>query len=219
MHGIYDGKQATTDTSQFFFHWDYLNETLLKTAARRANQVGVYIVQINNPDNAAAISRAIDAQFKNSLAETLTETEKAFQLGFVSMSEAIVVAIRVVSFVVILIIMAVMANTMAMSARERLSEYATLKALGFGPGFLATLIFGESMLIAAVGAGIGIALLFPVAKGFSAQLGTFFPTFEISSKTLALQAGAALVVGIIAAIAPTVRSARVNIVDGLRSIG
>ncbi len=219
VRGIYDGKQATTDTSQFFFHWDYLNETLLKTVARRANQIGVYIVQIDNPDNAAAISRAIDAQFKNSLAETLTETEKAFQLGFVSMSEAIIVAIRVVSFVVILIIMAVMANTMAMSARERLSEYATLKALGFGPGFLATLIFGESVLIAAVGAGIGIALLFPVAKGFSAQLGTFFPTFEISSKTLALQAGAALVVGIIAAIAPTVRSTRVNIVDGLRSIG
>lgn len=219
VRGIYEGKQATTDTSQFFFHWDYLNEALLKTTARRANQVGVYIVQINTPDNAAAISRAIDAQFKNSLAETLTETEKAFQLGFVSMSEAIIVAIRVVSFVVILIIMAVMANTMAMSARERLSEYATLKALGFGPGFLATLIFGESMLIAAVGAGIGIALLFPVAKGFSAQLGTFFPTFEISSETLALQAGAALVVGIIAAIAPTVRSARINIVDGLRSIG
>ena len=70
--------------------------------------------------------------FRNSLAETLTETEKAFQLGFVAMTEAIVVAIRIVSFVVIVIIMAVMANTMAMAARERLSEYATLKALGFG---------------------------------------------------------------------------------------
>lgn len=219
VRGIYEGKQATTDTSQFFFHWDYLNETLAKTAARRANQIGVYVVQITNPDNAAAISRAVDGQFKNSLAETLTETEKAFQLGFVSMSEAIVVAIRVVSFVVILIIMAVMANTMAMSARERLSEYATLKALGFGPGFLATLIFGESVLIAVVGAGIGIALLFPVAHGFSAQMGTLFPVFEISSATIALQAGAALMVGIIAAIAPTVRSMRVNIVEGLRSIG
>lgn len=219
VRAIYDGQQASTDTSQFFFHWDYLNETLQKTVARRANQIGVYVVQIANADNAASISRALDAQFKNSLAETLTETEKAFQLGFVAMSEAIVVAIRVVSFVVIVIIMAVMANTMAMSARERLSEYATLKALGFGPGFLAMLIFGESLLIVLVGAGLGIAALFPVARGFAAQMGTLFPVLEIAPETLLLQVGAALVVGIVAAIAPTLRSINVNIVEGLRSIG
>lgn len=219
VRGIYDGKQANTDTSQFFFHWDYLNETLKKTTPRRANQVGVYIVQIGNPDNAAAISRAIDDQFKNSLAETLTETEKAFQLSFVSMTETIVVAIRMVSFVVIVIIMAVMANTMAMNARERLSEYATLKALGFSPGFLAMLIFGESLLISIIGAVLGIALLFPVAAAFSAKMGTFFPVFEIASQTLVLQFITALLVGIIAAIVPSIRSARINIVDGLRSIG
>lgn len=219
VRGIYDGRNATTDTSQFFFHWDYLNETMLKTAGQRANQVGIYVVEIGNADNAADISRRLDEQFRNSLAETLTETEKAFQLGFVSMSEAIVVAIRVVSFVVILIIMAVMANTMAMSARERLAEYATLKALGFGPGFLATLIFGESLLIALAGAGAGIALLFPAANAFSARMGTLFPVFEIAPETIMLQLASALAVGIIAAIAPTLRSARVNIVEGLRSIG
>jgi putative ABC transport system permease protein len=219
VRGIYDGKQPNTNTTQFFFHWDYLNETVRKIAPRRANQVGLYVVQIKNPDNAALISRDIDAQFKNSLAETLTETEKSFQLGFVSMSEAIVVAIRIVSFVVIIIIMAVMANTMAMSARERLGEYATLKVLGFGAGFLATLIFGESLLLALTGVILGIALLFPVAATFSAAMGTLFPVFEISQQTLLLQGVAGLVVGIVAAIVPTLRSINVNIVDGLRSIG
>ncbi|MBS1169897.1 MAG: transporter permease [Burkholderiaceae bacterium] len=219
VRGIYDGKQANTDTSQFFFHWDYLNETIKKTAPSRANQVGVYIVQIGNPDNAAAISRTLDEQFRNSLAETLTETEQAFQLGFISMSEAIIVAIRVVSFVVIVIIMAVMANTMAMSARERLSEYATLKALGFPPRFLVLLIFGESLLIALIGSLLGIALLFPSAAAFSAKLGTFFPVFDIAPQTLLLQLACAAVVGLVAAIVPAVRSARINIVDGLRSIG
>ena len=219
VRGIYDGKEASTDTSQFFFHWDYLNETVKKTYPRRANQVGVYIVQIGNAENAASISRALDEQFRNSLAETLTETEKAFQLGFISMSEAIVVAIRVVSFVVIIIIMAVMANTMAMNARERLSEFATMRALGFSPGFLAMLIFGESLLISLVGACLGVALLFPVSAAFSAKMGTFFPVFEISGTTLLLQAGAAFVVGIVAAIAPSLRTARINIIDGLRSIG
>jgi putative ABC transport system permease protein len=218
VRGIYDGRKASTVTTQMFFQWDYLNETLLKTTPRRANQVGVYVVQIDSADEAAQVSAAIDATFRNSLAETLTETEKAFQLSFVSMSEAIVVAIRLVSFVVIVIIMAVMANTMAMSARERLSEYATLKALGFGPGFLATLIFGESLLLASTGGAIGIALLYPAAAAFAARMGTMFPVFEVTPLTVLLQATAALAVGAVAAIAPVARAVRVNIVDGLRSV-
>jgi len=219
VRGIYDGKQSTTNTATLFFHWDYVNETVKKTVPRRANQIGVYVVQIDQPENAAAISAAVDREFANSLAETLTETEKAFQLGFVSMSEAIVVAIRVVSFVVIIIIAAVMANTMAMSARERLGEYATLKALGFGPGFLALMIFGESLLLSAFGAAIGIVILFPFAAFLGKVMGTMFPVFEVSQLTVIQQVLAALAIGAVAAIAPTVRAVRINIVDGLRSIG
>lgn len=218
VRGIYDGKQPTTNTSQFFFHWDYLNETLSKTAKRRANFTGVFVIKIAHADDAASISNTIDALFKNSLAETLTETEKAFQLGFVSMSEAIVAAIRVVSLVVIVIIVAVMANTMAMSARERMGEYATLKALGFGPGFLAALIFGESLFLALVGGVIGVGLLFPAAKGFSAAVGTVFPVFEVAPDTALWQMAAALGIGVLAAILPAVRAVQVNIVEGLRSI-
>ena len=219
VRGIFDGRQSSTNTAQLFFHWDYVNETMKKTAPRRVNQIGVYVVRINHPENAAAVSAAVDREFANSLAETLTETEKAFQLGFVSMSEAIVVAIRVVSFVVIVIIAAVMANTMAMSARERLGEYATLKALGFGPGFLTLMIFGESLLLAAAGAAIGIALLFPFAGWLGHVMGTMFPVFKVSQLTVLQQLLAALAIGTVAAVAPTIRAARVNIVEGLRSIG
>jgi len=219
VRGIFDGRQTGTNTATLFFHWDYVNETIKKLSPRRANQIGVYVVQINQPENAAAISAAIDNEFANSLAETLTETEKAFQLSFVSMSEAIVVAIRVVSFVVIVIIAAVMANTMAMSARERLGEYATLKALGFGPGFLALMIFGESLLLSAFGAALGILILFPFAAFLGKVMGTMFPVFEVTRLTVLQQMLAAMVIGVIAAIAPTVRAIRVNIVEGLRSIG
>jgi hypothetical protein len=121
------------------------------------------VIGVDNPDNAAAISRTVDNVFKNSLAETLTETEQAFQLGFVAMSNQIIAAIRVVSYVVIVIVMAVMANAMAMSARERITEYATLKALGFGPGFLSMLVFGESLIISAFGGGLGMLLTPPAA--------------------------------------------------------
>ncbi|HWW70658.1 MAG TPA: FtsX-like permease family protein [Duganella sp.] len=219
VHGIFDGRQSTTNTATLFLHWDYVNESLKKTLPRRANQVGVYVVRIDAPENAAAVSAAIDKEFSNSLAETLTETEKAFQLGFVSMSEAIVMAIRVVSFVVIVIIAAVMANTMAMSARERLGEYATLKALGFGPGFLTAMILGESLLLSLLGAALGIVVLFPFAAFLGTVMGTMFPVFEVTRLTVIEQVLAALAIGSVAAIAPALRATRINIVEGLRSIG
>jgi putative ABC transport system permease protein len=219
VRGIYDGKEPKTDTSQMFFHWDLLNETMKQKYPRRANYTGVYITEIRNPEQAAQVSLAIDSLFKNSAWETLTETEQAFQLGFVSMTEAIVVAIRLVSYVVIVIILAVMANTMAMTARERLSEYATLKALGFSPGFVASLIFGESMMLAALGAAAGIALTYPIANAFGSAMGTLFPSFYVSDATVIRQAICAAGVGLIAAIVPAYRAATVNIVDGLRSIG
>ena len=159
VRGIYDGAEPNTDTSQLFFQWDYLNETMKKTAPRRANTVGVYIIALTSADRAAEVAATVDREFKNSLAETLTETEQAFQMGFVSMTEAIVVAIKIVSFLVIFIIMAVMANTMAMTVRERMGEYATLKALGFGPAHLTVLIFGESLTIAAAGSIAGMMLI------------------------------------------------------------
>ena len=219
VRGIYGGRDAKIDTSQMFFQWQYLNETVKTKFPRRANQTGIYFIEIKDPSMAATVSRDIDKVFKNSLAETLTETEKAFQLGFIAQTEAIVVAIRIVSYVVILIILAVMANTMAMTARERLSEYATLKVLGFGPGFLAALIFGESLMICAIGAALGILFTFPVAAWFGGQVGTLFPVFEISRETLLLQIACAFVVGVIAALVPSHRATSVKIVDGLRSIG
>ena len=217
LRAIYDGADNKVDETQFFFHWDYLNETVKARFPRRADLAGLYVVEIREPAQAAEISQRIDATFRNSLAETLTETEKAFQLGFVAMTEAILVAIETVSFVIILIIMAVMANTMAMTARERYSEYATLKAIGFGNGFVALLIFAESLGIALAGGALGIALTFPIADWFAGQMGTLFPVFFVSTDTVAMQVGAALTVGVVAALIPAWRAAHVRIVDGLRA--
>jgi putative ABC transport system permease protein len=218
LRGIYDGADKGTDQSTMFFHFDLLNETIKKLYPRRGDQAGVFIVQLRDPAQAAEVSVVIDATFKNSLAETLTETEKAFQLSFVAMTEAILLAIQAVSFVVIVIIMAVMANTMAMTARERSAEYATLKALGFGNAFVAMLICAESVGIALLGGLLGIAATFPIANAFAEQMGTLFPIFFVSEGTVLMQAGAAALVGLVAAALPAWRTARVRIVDGLRAV-
>ena len=217
--GIFDGRDPKTDTSQLLFRWDYLNETLRVRSKAQADQVGFFSVDVVSINRVAEVSQAIDAVFRNSRAETLTETERAFQIGFVKQTEAILISIRVVSFVVIFIILAVMANTMAMTARERLREYATLKAIGFSPGYVARLILAESVLIASIGGAIGIGLTPPVAAHLAELSATLFPTLIVSVNTVLLQALAAVVVGILAAALPMRRAARVSVVDGLRALG
>lgn len=219
LRAIYDGADASVDENQMLMHWSFLNESLrARNRGRGGDMVGVYVIGIRDPANAALVSQRVDEQFRNSLAETLTETEKAFQLGFVAMSEAILVALQAVSSIIVLIIMVVMANTMTMTARERLAEYATLKALGFPPAFVVRLLFGESLLIAGLGGAAGLLLTLPLASAFSNLAGTLFPVFRVSGTTMALQAGAALLVGTVAAAWPAWKMSRIDIVAGLRHV-
>ncbi len=219
IRGIYRGARKSTDETQFFFHWNYLNESLRKTAPYRADKVGWYLVGVKSPDMAANVAVTIDKMFRNSLAETITETEKAFQLSFISMTEAIVVVIRLVSYIVIFIIMAVMANTMAMTVRERMGEYAIMKTLGFGGLYITGLIFGESLVIGAVGSALGILLTFPAAKAFGDSLSQYFPIFIVSRSTIYMDVAAGLIIASVAAVFPTRLAIRVRIADGLRRIG
>lgn len=218
LRGIWDGAEERTDENQMLFHWQYINETLRRKYGPRADFVGVYVLGIDQPANAALVSERVDALFRNSAAETLTETEAAFQLGFVSMSQAILVAIEAVSLILIVIIMVVMANTMTMTARERMAEYATLKALGFPPSFIVRLLFGESLLIALIGAAIGVALTFPAVRAIAQALGSFLPAFQVQPATVAMQLGAAALVGTVAAAWPAWRMGRIDIVQGLRHV-
>jgi putative ABC transport system permease protein len=219
LRGIYRGKDETIDESQFLFHWDYLNETMKKTSPQRADQVGFYMISVARPDLSPDVALAVDKTFKNSLAETLTETEKAFNQGFIAMSGAIVTAIQMVSFVVILIIMAVLANTMAMTTRERIGDYAIMKTMGFGGGSIVVLIFGESLVISLTGCLAGMILTYPAAAAFGHSLSTFFPVFLVSDQTLWLDLAAAFLIASCAAIIPTRHAIRVGIADGLRRIG
>ncbi|HOI73944.1 MAG TPA: FtsX-like permease family protein [Syntrophales bacterium] len=219
LRGVYRGRDKTIDETQFFFHWDYLNEMVRRLYPGRADQVGFYMIGVTHPDLAAEVSAAVDDMFRNSLAETLTETEKAFNLGFISMTSTIVLAIQLVSVVIIFIIMAVVANTMAMTTRERIGDYAILKTLGFGGRHIAALVFGEALVITLTGCVLGMALTFPVARAFADSLPNFFPVFNVSKETLALDVVAALLVAGVAGVIPTRRAIRIRIADGLRRIG
>jgi putative ABC transport system permease protein len=187
-------------------------------APPRAGQVGSFIVQIEDPSRAAQMSSAIDSLFVNSLAETKTQTEEAFQLSFVAMARSIVTGLRIVSFMVIGIILLVLANTMAMTARERVSEYAVMKTLGFRPIHILGLIFGESLVIAGVGGLLGILITFPINNLLSTAVKDFFPVFKLDLMSLAVGMTASIAVGLVAAVFPAVKAVRTPIVDGLRIV-
>lgn len=219
VRGIYKGAKRSTDETQMFFSWHYLDERLRQDAPSRAGQVGWYVIHIANPADAARVSEACDALFKNSAAETKTETEEAFTMGFISMSSTIIAAMQFISYVIIGIILLVLANTMVMTARERRTEYAVLKTLGFTGKHLTGLITGESLAIALCGGVLGLMLTFPITKGIAVQLSNFFPVFDLRAGTLALAGSFAILVGLIASAFPLYRALNTKIVDGLRQIG
>lgn len=218
--GIYRGKNNNTDKTQMIFHFPYINERLKVESPIRANEVGWFIVQIKDPNKSAQISSQIDELFKNSSAETKTETEKAFAQNFVASSGAIISAMNVMSFAIIGVIMLVVANTMIMAARERTREYAILKTLGFSAKHLFVLILGESLVISFIGGGIGISLIFPIVKGFEQAMPKgFFPFFFVEPITIVWAVVSILIVGLIAAIFPIQKALSTKIVDGFRFVG
>ena len=220
VRGIYKPRDKSTDATQLFFHWEYLDERVKQDMPGRAGQVGWYIIKIHDPAQAASISDQIDALFKNSPNATKTETERQFTQNFISGLSSLLKAMNFVSFVIIGIIMLVLGNTMIMSARERTREYAVLKTLGFSAGHIVGLILGESMLIAGLGAAFGVLTTYPIVAGIEAVIPKgFFPFFYVTPATLVLAAMAALLVGLAASLFPIQRALRTKIVDGLRFIG
>ncbi len=218
VRGIYTGKEESTDETLFIFRFDYLDEAMQVQSPGRAGQTGWYALKISDPSQAAAISKAVDSRFDNSWAETRTETEKEFQMSFIQMSSTIILGLRIVSYLIIGIILLVLANTMAMTARERVSENAFMRTIGFQGYHLIGLIMGESLFIACVGGLAGMGLLVLVAGGVGMALSQFFPGFQPDGLTFMYSFGAAVIVGLLAAVFPISRALRVKIVDGLRVV-
>jgi len=220
VRGIYQPRDQTTDPTSMMFHYKYLDERVRQEMPQRAGEIGWYVVRIDDPQNSAVISEEIDKLFANSRAETKTETERAFQQGFLSAASAIITAMNVMSFVIIGIILLVVGNTMIMSTRERTHEFAVLKALGFTGGQLFVLVAGESILLALCGSALGLSVTFPAVAGFQTALPKgWFPVLYIKPETVLVGCAAGCLVGVLAAIIPLRRVLSTRIVEGLRYVG
>jgi putative ABC transport system permease protein len=213
LRGIYRGSRAQDDTTQFWFHWDFLEE-------RRAfgkGDVGWYVVRVTNPDLSVQVAKAIDTEFANSPFETKTDTEKAFAASFVKQMGNIEFLILTVGSVVFFTLLLVTGNTMAIAVRERIGELAVLKALGFSNRFVLLLVMVESLCISIVGGGLGLLL----AKLFSMRgdpTHGILPYFYLSPSAMAGGVGVALLVGVAGGILPALSAMNMRVVDAIRRV-
>ncbi len=219
VRGIYTGRDPSTDETQMFFQFAYLFEQVRQREPGRPVDAGFYILRVGSSDAMARVAAAVDTEFVNSRAPTKTESEREFQQSFVQMSSAIITSLQVISVVIVAIILLVLGNTIVMSVRERTREYAVLKTLGFSGRQLVALVLGEALVISLSGGVVGLLLTFPIVKGFSTALPTFFPVINVAPLTIALGLGAALLAGLAAAAIPANRVVRTPIVIGLRTVG
>ncbi|MDP9120734.1 MAG: FtsX-like permease family protein [Acidobacteriota bacterium] len=211
IDGIYDAAKGF-DTSGLFFHYDYLKE-----AAFATNRVGWYIIRIADPQHAQQIVDRIDSLFSNSESETKTATEKAFAEGFAKQVGDVGAIITGIVTAVFFTMLLVAGNTMAQSVRERTSEMAVLKTLGFGDGLVMAMVLLESSLLALVGASLGLGLAWIlISRGD--PTGGYLPVFFLPPSNVWLGFGLALALGLATGALPAYQAMRLRIVDALRRV-
>jgi putative ABC transport system permease protein len=222
VSAILDAKEgyASTDTNIMYFHYKYLYEG----TGRRVN-VGTFWTEIDDPDQAGMVGKAIDALFENSDAQTRTETEKAFAAGFISMAGNLALLLNGIGLAVAFTILLVTANTMSMAVRERRTEIAVLKTLGFSGAQVMGLVVAEALLLGLLGGAIGVggsrAIMWALTStpGLKDMLaGVGLSSLTLRPMVAALGLAVALLLGFMAGFVPALGAYRSRITDMLRTV-
>jgi putative ABC transport system permease protein len=210
--GIYSG---TPDDRNMFFRQDYLDESI-----GTPGYVGMWWLKVKTADDMAPVIKAVNAAFQNTSAEVRAESERNFQLGFISMLGNVKKLIASISTVVVFTLVLVSASTMSMAVRERFRELAVLKALGFRRRELFAFILAESFGLAAAGGllGIGGAYAIFTFGDVGKMTQGIFVSFEVTPRIMGLAALVAAVLGIVSALAPALSVARMSVVNGLKTL-
>ncbi len=211
--GIYtvaDPKQKAQEKA-LLFNWDYFDEA----RAFGNGSVGWYVVRVADPKRADAIAQAVDAISANSDHETKTQSERAFQLAFLSQFGDIALIVGAIMAAVFFTLVLLTGNTMAQAVRERIPELAILKTIGFSSGSVLGLLLAEAVLLLLCGGVIGILIAGGVAAGLEAALGASFQPIVSSSAVWARSLGLMLLIGIVVGALPAYRGLRLRVVDAL----
>ncbi|MCP5515649.1 MAG: FtsX-like permease family protein [Verrucomicrobiales bacterium] len=209
--GIFDGAKQGTDTTPFYFRYDYFDET------RRIGKglVGWYVVRVTDPDLAPQVARAINEEFANSSAEVKAESEKAFLQGWAKQVGDIGTILTAILTAVFFTILLVAGNTMAQSVRERTEELGVLKAVGFTHEQVLGLVLVESCLLSGLGAAVGLGIG-RVLTAAGDPTGGALPVFFFPPRDMVLGAGLGVLLGLASGALPAWQAMRLRVADALR---
>jgi putative ABC transport system permease protein len=211
IDGIYDGDK-TVDKTQFFFRYDYLKEN--RTLGE--GTVGWYVVKIADPSRAVELSRQFDEMFANSSAETKTTTEKGFVESFAKQIGDIGAIMITIASVVLVMFGLVAASTMAQSVKERTSELAVLKTLGFTDAAILAIVLAESLLIVGTAGGLGLLVAWLIVQAGD-PTGGLLAVFILPGRDIVAGIGLMAAMGLLAGAMPALAAMRLRITDALRS--
>jgi putative ABC transport system permease protein len=218
---VYIGPYQAGDESNIFFHNDYLNQSKWFGADK---VTGIYYLKVTSGEDVPRVAAAIDRMFENSDAPTKTLTEKQFQLQFLEMMGNVKFLIRGISLIILFSVTLIVANTIAMSARERVTEIAVMRTLGYRRMHILSFILSEAVVMSLLGGLFGVLLakfvFIPLIVGIGAKtsLSGFLINFRLSPATLLMAFTVSVGVGVLAGFVPAIRSSQTRIVDGLRQV-
>ncbi len=215
LDGIYHGKRPQDDETQFWFQWDYFEE---KVPDRVKGQIGWYVLRVDNPDDSPRIAKAIDDEFANSPYETKTQTESAFAAGWVKQFGNIQTLILSIGTVVFFTLLLVTGNTMAISVRERTSELAVFKAIGYSDRAILFFVLAEALTIALIGGGLGMLFAMLAIPGLAKALNGLLPSIILAPEMLLFGLAVAVLTGILSGLLPGIGAMRLRIVNALRRV-
>ena len=215
LRGVYTGP----DESNIFFHNKYLENSSIG----RMSMTGIFFLRTQTPEQVPVVCDAINRMFENSEAPVKAMPEKQFMLQFMEMMGNIKLLVSSIALTVLFTVVLIVANSVAMSARERVTQIAVIRALGFRRGQVLALVLSEAIVLAALGGLLGIAIGVPITKllvmGMShTPVAPFAYNVKITAANLLNAFGASVAIGILAGFVPAIRSARISIVDGLRQV-
>jgi putative ABC transport system permease protein len=216
LRSIFRARRAS-DEQVLHFHYKLLEESL----PRMAGKIGDFWVRVKRAEDVPKVIERIDRHFKDAAEPTLSETENAFQLEFLKMMGNYAAVIQMITIAVLVAILIVTANTMGMAIRERNTEIAVFRAMGFRASQILGLLLGEGLLVALLGGTFGLALAMLLAQGIRSVAVSFLPylqDFAIDPSTLLLCLHGTVAVGILSTLIPAWQAIRRPIVDGLRSL-
>jgi len=213
--GIYHGKRPQDDETQFWFQWDYFEEHIPQAVK---GQIGWYVLRVQDPDDAPRVAKAIDTEFMNSPNETKTETESTWIANWVKQWGNIQFLILTIGSVVFFTLLLVTGNTMAISVRERTSELAVFKAIGFSDRAVLFFVLAESITIALIGGLLGLLLAKLFIPFLAKALSSMLPNLILSWGILGLGLATALLVGLLSGLLPGLGAMRLRVVNALRRV-